>query len=271
MEHSASRPRYYRWRLLRQSARKLSRPAMRLLAAIDEALCEQLRPTRTRTSDTRHDGRMRLRQDHGRRSARACARVAVLRRRRFSSGGQRREDGVRATADRRRPLALARPDRGRAATRARSRRPRGARLLGTEAGLPRPPAACGRRAHRLSQGRPGDHRGAARGTATQVHAGVAASVAVRGAGGAGRCAGGRHSAAGCRAGAMHPRRASHSRRARRHDDQAPPQTRHARRASGPRAAPMAWCGEHAGLPRIDHPVPDGRRPARPQCRANIPD
>ena len=59
-------------------------------------------------------GVTRLRQDHGRRGARASAGLAVPRCRRFPSGRERREDGVGRAAHRRRPLAVARPHRRRA-------------------------------------------------------------------------------------------------------------------------------------------------------------
>src|SRR4030095_14249552 len=83
---------------------------------------------------------------------------------------------------------------------------RGAGLLGAEGRLSQPPAARRRRAHRLSQRRPANDRGAARRTASQIHAGVAASVPVRGAGRTCRRAGRGYPAVDSSASAVHPRR-----------------------------------------------------------------
>ena len=74
------------------------------------------------------------------------ARLAVPRRRRFPSAGERREDGRRHAADRRRPLAVARSPRRRDAARSSRAAERGARVLGAAAGLSRrgsrAPATC---------------------------------------------------------------------------------------------------------------------------------
>ena len=65
-------------------------------------------------------------------------RLAVLRRRRFSSGGQRRQDGGRHAAHGRRPLAVARSAGLRNGGDRRARRARRAGVLGVAAGVPRP-------------------------------------------------------------------------------------------------------------------------------------
>ena len=79
-----------------------------------------------------------------------------------------------AAAHRRRPLAVARPDRGGNAKVLARGEQRVLRMLGAEGGLSPPPATRGRRAHRLPQGRCG-HR-SARALAARAHRYMPASL-----------------------------------------------------------------------------------------------
>ena len=139
-----------------------------LRSAVPAAAVDRLHPARTQCvhrgkglHDRRRDGRVRLRQDDGRRGA---GRGVSAGRSSTPTTSIRRPTSRRWPPARRSPTptagpgSTASPPRWRAIERAR--RPRGARVLGAEAGLPRPPRARRRRPLRAPRGRPGDHRAA---------------------------------------------------------------------------------------------------------------